>query len=790
VQVTGTFVTMARAEVRRMRWDILAMGIVVGLAGAFTLTALNGARRAATSWDRFVAATDSPDIFVEAPSLSAGVEALATARATPEVEAATGFHWLPLAVMGPNAGARETGIEVPSLPSVFVVMDDEFGRTIYRPNVLAGRLADQSRPEEIIVNRRLAELDGVDVGDRPAAMVLGPTFEPAVAIDQELVVVGVVEGPIDVGPLSGVPAAYFTAAFRDEWLSEVMASNSEIDEGIGVPVLLKVAPGADARAVARAVADASPPGTTARGDELAPSVDATISYVVWGFAALAGVAAIVTIVVGAQAMQRLIQPRRTEEQVWAALGTTSRQRSAVLAVAPVLAAALATVVASVGAILASPLVPTGFPRQIEMDPGIWVDVPTWVAGTVLVGCALATTGILLAGRARRAVGRTTVTASPPWLRAGSPARSLGVRAAIGVGTSVPARRRARAAIAATAVGVLGISAVSVVASSTRVMLDSPRAWGFGFDRYLGLGDSYSHAGDAASAEEILANPAIAGISEVRTGVGSVDGSVDGSIIELQQIEPRRGAALPVLLDGRAPISPDEVVLGPLTMRDHGLTIGETVTVSDNGAPMRIVGTAAIPALEHGEFGFVAWVSTDAFARLEVDPFGHYMYLAAAPGVRELELDEIGGLSPPVEPSSVTNFRQVGAVPAILAAFLGVVVLASLAHALLVAVRGRDRELAILRSLGFVRHQVRSTVTWQSLAIVAVGLIVGVPAGLVVGAWTWRRIASTMGTPLDVSVPAVTMLATVAAAVVAAGVAAIAPAHRSAQLRAVDVLRIE
>ena len=53
-------------------------------------------------------------------------------------------------------------------------------------------------------------------------------------------------------------------------------------------------------------------------------------------------------------------------------------------------------------------------------------------------------------------------------------------------------------------------------------------------------------------------------------------------------------------------------------------------------------------------------------------------------------------------------------------------------ALVSSLRRRRRELAVLKTLGFSRRQVRATVAWQASTVAAVGLVVGIPLGLLVG----------------------------------------------------------
>jgi ABC-type lipoprotein release transport system permease subunit len=83
-------------------------------------------------------------------------------------------------------------------------------------------------------------------------------------------------------------------------------------------------------------------------------------------------------------------------------------------------------------------------------------------------------------------------------------------------------------------------------------------------------------------------------------------------------------------------------------------------------------------------------------------------------------------------------------PLVLGAFLALLGLATVAHALVTSVRRRRHELAVLRTLGFRRADIRATIAWQSTALAVLGLALGIPAGAFVGAYAWGRVADGLG----------------------------------------------
>ena len=78
-------------------------------------------------------------------------------------------------------------------------------------------------------------------------------------------------------------------------------------------------------------------------------------------------------------------------------------------------------------------------------------------------------------------------------------------------------------------------------------------------------------------------------------------------------------------------------------------------------------------------------------------------------------------------AEIVNADEISGSSAVLGGAIALSALASLALALTAAVHRRRRELALLKALGFTRRQVSATVAWQATSIIAVGLVIGVPA---------------------------------------------------------------
>jgi ABC-type lipoprotein release transport system permease subunit len=148
------------------------------------------------------------------------------------------------------------------------------------------------------------------------------------------------------------------------------------------------------------------------------------------------------------------------------------------------------------------------------------------------------------------------------------------------------------------------------------------------------------------------------------------------------------------------------------------------------------------------------------------------------------------VDPVALPQDVLYLRDVRSLPIALAIFLVLLALAALAHALVTAVRRRRHDLAILKAIGLRPRQSAACIVWLATTVAVVGVIVGIPLGIVVGRLAWRWIAHR--TPLLYVAP----LATVAVIVIAPAVLVVAnalaalPARRAARLRTAEVLRTE
>jgi len=145
---------------------------------------------------------------------------------------------------------------------------------------------------------------------------------------------------------------------------------------------------------------------------------------------------------------------------------------------------------------------------------------------------------------------------------------------------------------------------------------------------------------------------------------------------------------------------------------------------------------------------------------------------------------------PYPGGEVGNLARVDFLPYVLAGLLVVLAIGALALTLLNSVRRHRRDLAVLKTLGFVRAQVSATVAWQATALAIPALVVGIPAGIGLGRWTWRLVAEGAGSVSPPIVPLVAVVAVIPATLLVANLLATGPGWAAGRVQPARVLKAE
>jgi ABC-type lipoprotein release transport system permease subunit len=800
----------ARADLRR-RWLVTVLLVVlVGLAGGVVLAAVAGARRTDSAVDRFLAYSRPMDVEVY------GLDYAAVSR-LPQVADADEAAFVVLAPSTPDGQP-----DLPRLGSIapFVTIHGRLGVTSDRGLLVGGRLPDPDQPLEAYVNETLARARHLAPGDtlhlwaysaRQVEQGVDSSVTPRPdGPPLDVTVTGILRKPNDLNPVPvqkdvvylGSNELYLTPAF---WRAY---GDSVASIGSAVAVRLRHEE-ADLNAF-EAAARALPGGRDAQivgGSDASRAVSTASrathvqAVALLGFALLTALGAV--LIVG-QAIARQVQVDADQQAVLRALGMTRLQ----LAAAPLVRAGVVgicgAVLAVVVAVLASPLTPFGLARQAEIDPGLAVDVPVLAVGAlVLLLVVIARAGVAARWTTRPSRGfapqeqRRSSGLAARAAQAGAPPSAVtGLRMAF---ESWPPRAAASARLAMVG-GVAAVAAVAAsltFAASLEGLVRSPHLQGWNWD--VVVGNAHDVADIMPKSGLLAGNPHVGGYSLLGQSDEAVQ--IDGVRTPVVGLTPVKGDVGLRVLGGREPRSGDEIALGQATLRRLGRSVGDTVEVTGaegRRRSFRIVGQVLLPASIVSEMTMSsgAVVTVDAMGFLQPDaPPGQFIVRYApgvdpAAGYASLRRDFGPTVLRALPPDEVENVHRVSGLPVLLAGVLAVLGAATIGHALVTSVRGRRRDLAVLKSLGFVRRQVFIAVVWQATVFAAVALLFGLPLGVAAGRGAWVLVNRGLGSAAGPVIPALAVLVLIPATILLANVLAALPARTAAATRPARVLRAE
>jgi len=358
-------------------------------------------------------------------------------------------------------------------------------------------------------------------------------------------------------------------------------------------------------------------------------------------------------------------------------------------------------------------------------------------------------------------------------------------------TAVPVR----SGLAGVVVGMASVVAAIVFAASLSALAHTPARYGWSWDANL-PGSGPDSGGDPLELEAagLAHEPAIADLAAVRIS----HAQMAGTYLHVLGFSELKGSVVPTVIEGRPASGPGEVVLGTATLRRLGAGLGDRIQApgADRSVVLRIVGRAAIPSLDTDAVADEGALMTRQGADALTTTESHVeLVLNWSPGIdrdasrRDLER-RFGAVITEKPPSDIVNLQRIEAMPRALALFLGLLAVLAVGHALVVTVRRRGRDLAVLKALGFQRRQVSAMVAWQATLLVLVGVSVGMPLGVVAGRWAWALVANGIGVVVRAEVPVAALALTLPAALLIANLVAAFPAWVAARTRPALTLRTD
>ncbi len=801
----GALRLLFRAEFRRRWRSWLVLATLIAVVGGVALAAAAAGRRTDSAFPRFVAAY----------GFDAGVYAM---RPMPKLAGLPGVSSA-TDVVGPFSGQPTCDCTSPINPTDFeVLVVPPGGRPIYK--LISGHLPDPSAPDQVLASFTLQQYDGVHLGT-----VIHVPFYSAAQASAYGNAIGAPpkpDGPAVAFHVVGFEAAetefpsgsslsyylYTTPAFARTLLPRTATGHlyfARLRNGAaGVPQF--------SRQVSSLGAEAY------NLNEIAASVQASIHPQAVGWWILAMLAALVALAVVGQALVRQSIVESEDYPTMAAIGADRRQLLA-LGLARNVAVGLAGAAgAVVVATVLSPLAPLGEARIAETSTGVTLDplvLPLGALATVLVVFGLGIWPALRATRTLRAGKRTgephpsAVVARLAALGA-PPSAMIGVRSALerrSGGATVPVG----AALIGTPLAVAALCATGVFGASLSNLTATPRLYGAPFQLNISNPSGGLSPALLASLEH---NKAVSGIMKGFAAQVSVNKVAVGAAV----VTPIKGRVLLSTVSGHVPDGDGQIGLGATTMRQAGAHLGSVVRVtvsSPSGArrtvPFRVVAQISFPVLSGLSLG-----TGSAFT------IAGYENAACPPGPRQsaclraLSSERVAGgllvsfVSGPagqaaishyldtyqsvaalvIAPTALVNFGEAVNFPLIFGAMLAVFGAATLVHLLVVSVSRRRREIGLLKALGFVNGQVAATVAWQATTVAIVGIVIGVPLGILIGRAMWSAFASNLGfVPVSI-VQGWLLAALIAGVLAAANLLAALPALAARRSQAGQLLRTQ
>src|SRR5207253_1714514 len=150
----------------------------------------------------------------------------------------------------------------------------------------------------------------------------------------------------------------------------------------------------------------------------------------------------------------------------------------------------------------------------------------------------------------------------------------------------------------------------------------------------------------------------------------------------------------------------------------------------------------------------------------------------------------GAVQSPRIGDQLDNLTQIQSLLLAMAGLIALTALAAVTNLLVSSIRRRRRDLAILKTLGFVRRQVRATVAWQASCVAVISLVVGLPVGIAAGRWAWSAFAGNVGVVPEPAIPIVAAMLVIPITLFAANVVAALPGRAAGRVVPASVLRTE
>src|SRR5262245_4683843 len=822
-----TDVGLARGAVRlRLRADLhtlwrswLVIAVIAGVGTGVALGLVAGADRSEQAYGSFTRTLRAADAVVagRSPFGLVGAVNLDDVERLPQVAKMSRAHVSLLFTGRTDDGRRVGPVDLfPVYPD-----DDELGHAVEQPAVQAGRLADPDRVHEATASFVLAENLGLHVGDTIRLRFVEASSYPAVtaqllsrfgdrlagepgaaasAIDKladgpdvTVRIVGIQASPAEFPPIGPdlAPTLHLTRAFGEKYGSHLVASP------LGFVRLRSPDPAsfdAFAKGVERLAGEQQ--SSLVQNRLLhSPKVERAITVQSDALRIVAVVLFVAMVLIIGQTCIRRAAADARDNAVLRALGMQRRDLLALISLRGALVGTVTAALAVAVAIGVSAFMPVGIAHTAELDRGIDVDlVVLGIGALAIIGVTVVlrvVTWRYVERRLRRRGGSLSRIASVAEHSSVSPSAAIGVRFAL--------ERGPEAAGVPVWVNVMGVTLAFALLGGLWCyragldhLLDTPSLYGWNWSAKSGA-PALPEVGPAL-VPALAHDPSIDAVAEgtvtqAELGLQRVD------VLAMHQVT---GQLAPTVVEGRLPRAPDEALLGTTTLEDAHLQIGDigVVRLGNRAAGVRVVGRGVFPEFgEAGRLGNGIYMTYGGLKRL-LPAARHNVFLVRFSDDTTAEIAHLRRALDPLptrasgRPRELEELSRVSQLPTVLGILVALLSAATLAHTLVITVRRRSRDLAVLRTLGFVRRQVGASVMWQTTTLVTIGLVIGLPLGALIGRLAWSVFANGLGAVAVAPIAWVPLLVTIPVALVVANLVALVPAWIAMQQNPADSLRRE
>ena len=795
-----------RTEFRRRRLAWLALALLVAVISGTVLAGVSAAQRTASAFPDFVArdgydaAVISSDSFARHLTVVHGVESSTILRYYGNGNINVGGHGVPSA-----------DVTVTSLPVTHVASS---------MHLISGTMPEGAR--DVVVGYSMAQRFGLHPGSTLLVPFVarskippGISGSPAkISFRVLLHVVGVVATVVDFPSTSPSYSIYASRAFDRAYGTRTSS--------ITITFARLVRGASGMLAFQSAVNHLNVPGLyfSLDVDATTGAIEGSIhpQVIGWWLFALFGALAGLALVGQALSRQSLI-----ESDDFLTLETLGLRPVQLFAIGMLRSALIGGAGALGGlglALLLSPLTPVGEARAAELNSGFALSGSLAIVGVVAILGAVMALSAWPAWRSVRQHNDARRTIVVPRSRVASvvgamgapPSTLIGVRHGLERGrgrTSTPVVT----ALVGTTLAIAAVVITSIFGASFSHLVSTPRLYGDNWQVDL---DNLTYPQVQAIAKSLRANP---NVTKITYGVTGKYIEVNGYAVETLLVDDVKGPLPFSLATGRDPRGDRQMLVGTTTLSAAHAHVGSRVTVSIVNAKgkkstgtLLVAGTVVIPpSFQIGGLGDGAVMTiraAEGVACINASPrapcvatvqatLAHTsMGMAVATAntsegrATATRLDEkyASQLTAPAAPTSLVNFGQAVDFPLLLALTLALFGAAMLTHLLVVIVTRRRREFAVLRVLGFTRRQVSSSIFWQSTTTALIGVVFGVPLGLLGGVVIWRDFVTSLGAVPATVIPGITIAVIALLALVCALALAVVPAILTARIVPGEALR--